>query len=238
MLNIVTIRSDRFRSDEALRCEILDLMAPSYEDPTALLTRDLTHCNTLYLARDDDGRLACFFLVAWEPLEVKGQKTLPSLFMGVSAVRQDVKNAGLAGRVYLRCILDALQWEREWCQKLILWSTTATPTVYLAAHTFLAETEPRLDGSYSPSGSEIALAIRRKFWPQLEIGGHPFVLKDVALNTRYSRQELERADCVRQAKSFSLFHELRIDQAEGDRLLFIARTPDKLDFAHFDERPN
>lgn len=91
MLNIFAIRSGAFKTDVTLRREILDLMATSYEDPTALLTRDLAHCDTLYLARDDKKKLCCFFLVVWKALEVPEGGNVPSLFMGVSAVRQDVK---------------------------------------------------------------------------------------------------------------------------------------------------
>jgi len=228
MLNLITIRSTQFREDEVLRQEMLDLMAPSYEDPTALFTRDLAHCNTLYLARDAEGKMICFFMVAWEPLETPNHKILPSIFLGVSAVRQDAKNSGVVGYLYHQCIADAVEWEQEQNEKLILWGTTATPTIYLAAQTFLADTEPRLDGSYSPIGAELAMAIHQKQWPLIKANDHPFVLKNVALNTRYSEAELERINRICQLKKFELFCKLSIEETNGDRLLFIARTPDRI----------
>ncbi len=230
MPDLMTIPAESFRTDAALLRELHELATPSYEDPSALLARDAAHCDKLYLARDADGKLTCFFFAGWETVAVPAQEELPALYLGFSAARQDVKAGGHAGLLYHRCITAAYEWEREQRRKLILWGTTATPTVYRYVHAFLAEVEPRLDGSYSPSGAEFAQALRRKLAPQSGASAHPFVLKNVAHATRYARAEVERLDRITQTTAFSLFHELGVDEANGDRLLFLARTPDKLSF--------
>lgn len=225
MLNIVTIRSDSFRTDKALRQELLDLMAPSYEDPTVLLTRELEHCNSLYLARDD-GRLLCFFFVAWEAVEVEECGNVPTIYLGLSAARQDAGNPGLIGWLYLRCDEDLVSWEKENKRHLLCWGTTANPIAYLAARAFRVTAEPHLDGSYSSLGAKLAWAIRRGLMLSESTDGHPFVLKGVASGTLYSRQEVEKIARVSEAKKFSLLRDLGIDEAAGDRLLFLAPTPD------------
>jgi hypothetical protein len=229
MLNVETIPARSFKNDAALRREILELVAPSYEDPSAVVAREWAHCNSLYLARAEDGRLICFFLVAWEALEVEGCGNVQTLYLGLSAARQEVKDTGVIGSLYFRCIDDVIAWERESGRRLILWGTTATPTVYLAARAVLDEIEPRLDGSYSPSGAEIAHAVRRKLAVPSSNGEHPFVLKLAASNTRYSPPEAERISRFCQARGFTLFQNLGVDEACGDRLLFIAVAPEQAD---------
>jgi hypothetical protein len=229
MLNVETIAAHSFKDDAALRREILELVAPSYEDPTAVAARFWESCNSLYLARDEDGRLICFFLVGWETLEVEGGGSLQTLHLGLSAARQDVKDTGVIGSPYFRCFDDVASWERESGRRVILWGTTATPMVYLAARALLDEIEPQLDGGYSPSGVEIAHAIRRKLAVPLRNGEHPFVLKSAASNTRYSPPEAERISRFCQARGFTLFQDLRVDETRGDRLLFIAVAPEQAD---------
>ena len=64
----------------------MELSVPSYEDPTAVVYRDLNHSNKLYLARDSDGKLTNFFMVSWEPISFEGS-FIPSVFLGLSVTR-------------------------------------------------------------------------------------------------------------------------------------------------------
>jgi hypothetical protein len=229
MLNIYTIGSELFRTDEALRREMLDLLASSYQDPSALLARELEHCNSLYLARDGD-RLLCFFFVAWETVEVDGYGSASTIYLGLSATRQEVANTGFIGSVYFRCEKDIVCWERKNKRRLLLWGTTANPTIYLVMCAFRACVEPALDGSYSSLGAKLARAFRSKLAAPLSNDEHPFVLKGLAGGTRYSREEVERIERVSETKKFSLLCALGINEAAGDRMLFIARRTDEIDF--------
>lgn len=226
MLDITITQSDLIKTDEALRGELLELTAPSYEDPSAVVEREWKTSNCIYLAREGGGRLACFFLVAWEILEVEDSKCVPTLHLGLSAAGEGAKNVGLTGELYLRCLKDAVAWEKKHGQRLIGWGTTATPIVYLATRAISPEIEPCLDGSYSARSADVANALRRKLGAPISKTDHPFVLKNIATNTRYSPQETERIERVSKAKNFSLFRDLGIDESAGDRLLFLALTPD------------
>lgn len=217
------------KTDDDLRRELLEITAPSYENSSALITREWEHCNSLYLARKGN-QVVCFFFVAWETVTIEGGGILPTLYLGLSATRQEADSTRLIGSLYLRCDKDIIAWETKHNQQLICWGTTATPIVYLLMRAFRPAIEPYLDGSYSPLGASLARAFRRKMTLPESGDEHPFVLKGVANGTRYSPQEKERIEHVAQAKKFSLLHELGVDESTGDRLLFIARTSDKLDF--------
>jgi hypothetical protein len=215
-----------FRHDAVLRALMIELAAPSYEDPVALLSRDLQRCDTLYLASDVKGDLVAFFMVAHEMLALNNQQRIPTIYLGLSATRQDTKNTGRIMALYGRCMLDAMNWQQEVGQDILLWATTATPTIYLAARTLCQDVNPRLDGTYSAESAQIAQALRRAFGydlPHMDI--HPFVLKGVAHRTRYSATEVARNTKIMIRKGFSLFEDLGIDEAQGDRLLFTLRLP-------------
>lgn len=233
MLDVTITRSDLIKTNAALRQELLELAAPSYEDPSAVVEREWETSNCIYLARDGSGSILCFFMVAWETLEFDRSEQVPTLHLGLSAAGEGAKSVGLTGELYLRYLKDAVAWEKKHGQRLIGWGTTATPIVYLATRTFSPEIEPRLDGSYSARGAEVANALRRKLGAPVDTADHPFVLKNLAANTKYSAQEKERIERISKTKNFSLFRDLGVDESTGDRLLFLVPTPDNigLDFS-------
>jgi hypothetical protein len=220
-----TIRDGVFRSNRQLLEEIRDVLAPSYLDASALLDREVAHCETLYLATDEDRRLSAFFMVAWESITVGGVN-LPSVYMGLSAAREDLKSTGHVRDLYAMFVSDAATWQRITGRTLVLWYTTATPSAYLAASAMFDNVEPRPDGTYSERAARIAAAITSAAYPGVESNGHPFVLSAAAPNTRYSERERIRIDGLCQKKGFTLFTILGIDESKGDRLLSICSVPD------------
>ena len=88
--------------------------------------------------------------------------------------------------------------------------------------------QPRPDGDYSPASALIAQGIRRHLGLDIPDGAHPFVLPGFAAGVRYTDSEARRIAAVRAAKGFSMFEDLRIREAAGDRLLFVADVPDVL----------
>jgi hypothetical protein len=222
---IQTIASDTFRYDASLKEEIFNLLSPSYEDPTSLLEREVEHCDTLYVARDIDGRLMAFFLVAWEPLTFNG-KTLPSVYLGLSATSQETKGSGIVRNLYERFRCDASSWERENRRQLVLWATTATPSAYAGVNLLFDQVAPCADGSYSRWAACMARIICRRFsLADTEPDSNPFVLRAVAHKTRYSDAEVERISKIVEKTNFTLFQHLEIDERRGDRLLLICRLP-------------
>lgn len=222
--NVEVLRATEFRTDVTLHAELLEVAAPSYVDPRALLNRDLSRCDTLYLARDTSGGLLGFYMTAFETLQVE-QSAVPAMFLGMSASRQDMKDTGRITMLYARGLAEAMDWESRNAQRLVLWGTTVTPIVYLGVWSSLADVSPQPDGSYSPASLPIADAIRRHLGIRAEPAGHPFALEGIALDTHYSARERARIARVCRLKRFTLFDALGIDDTREDRLLFLGHTP-------------
>jgi hypothetical protein len=224
-MKIDRITQGAFRKDHPLLSALFHLVRPSYEDPTALLDREVAHCDTLYLARDEAGRLLSFFMVAWETLPLD-DRPVPAVYLGLSATSEETKNSGIVYRLYRKFCVDAAAREGETGRRLLLWGTTATPSAFLAVHFLFADVEPRGDGTYSEPGKTTAGQLRRhlKALDPAE-GYHPFLLRRVAGNTRYSAREVERIRGVCRKKGFSLFRQMNLDERNGDRVLFLGRTP-------------
>jgi hypothetical protein len=206
--------------DTQLRSEILSLLAPSYEDPTALLEREVAACDTLYTDRDPDGKLKCFFMVGWQDLSIGGAHQNLA-YLGLSGASVDVKNTARVRGLYDKFNSEAVQWERDQGQTLVLWFTTASPSAYYAGANVFDKAEPFLDGTYSKWGLQVVCAIRER--QGYGNSCHPFVAKSVALATRYSLPELERIQRICSKSNFQLFEQLAVDERGGDRLLVVCR---------------
>ncbi|MDP3293841.1 MAG: hypothetical protein Q8M37_03745 [Nevskia sp.] len=157
-LAIERISGDELRSNPWLRTELALLAAPSYDDATAILAREVADCTHLYIGRDGQGLLAGFFMTSRDYLTA--DHGLPIVHVGWSACRDDLKNSGATMALFERCIVDILAWEQQLGRRALLWSTTASPTIYLGVSRFLAEVEPRCDGGYSRDGARYAPWLR------------------------------------------------------------------------------
>lgn len=223
-LAIEVISGDELRRNAWLRTELALIAAPSYDDATAILAREVADCTHLYIGRDPAGLLAGFFMTSRDYLTT--DHGLPLVHVGWSATRHDLKNSGATMALFERCILDTQAWEKQLGRRALLWSTTASPTIYLGVSRFLADVEPRRDGTYSADGARFAALLRAKLGAAAPADGeHPFAVRGIATGTRYSLSERERIARVSDRKQFSLFDDLGIDESRQDRLIFIARTP-------------
>jgi len=217
-------RGGTFRTDPILIAQLRDILQPSYVDARPLLTRELVHCDTLYLYRDAFGQPESFFLVAWEVLLV-GAEQVPTAYLGLSATRQDTKNSAIVRELYAAFLREAAAWERHSGQPLVLWFTTATPSVCLVAYTMFANAEPRAEGSFTERGATIAATIRSRLGLPATEGTHPFVLKGVAGSTRYSAGERERIHLISAKRNFTMLQDLGGYEECGDRLLYVCYVP-------------
>lgn len=220
------ITADAFRSDNSLLREIEFLAAPNYEDASALLEREVRHCTQAYLIRDNEGVLLAFFLVAFEYLSLSDGTFTPALYLGLSAAQHTPSGAAAVMRLYGSAIADAMRWEQQHGNRLVIWSTTASPMIYKVVSKYLSNLEPSGSGDFSSSGRDRAHALARHLGAHTAT--HPFVLKGYAANTRYSQIERRRIDLTLRAQRFELFKQLAIDESAGDRLLMIASTPYEL----------
>jgi hypothetical protein len=224
MSRLQVVHDGAFRRDEGLKAVIAAVVAPSFIDDVRRLEREFDRCDTLYLLRDQRGDVSCLFLVAWETLEVDG-RVVPALYTGLSAARPDQKGTGRVVRLYDHCVSEARQWEQCHGAKLVVWGTTATPSVLSAARRVFANAQPSDDGTYSEGSARVARAVARRLGVALPAGAHPFVLPRLATGVRYTAEERRRIDAVCRAKRFSLFDRLGVEEARGDRLLFVAEVP-------------
>lgn len=226
MLAVEKIEEGQFRSMPDLCDELHCLAQPSYVDSAEFLRTHLAHCDTLYLRRDTTGSLVCFLLVAYERLELAPDRQTPAVFVGPSVTRDDTAQSGLIMALYARCLCDAIAFQRAAADPGIMWCTTATPSVYLAASAFSDGVNPLPDGSYSPELASYAQSLKKLHGAACG-AAHPFVLPKFS-NTRYSPQERKRILRLTESRDFRLFSTLGVNELEGDRLLLVSRIPERI----------
>ena len=224
MSRLQVVRDGAFQRDEGLKAALAAVAAPSFIDEVGRLERTFDRCDTLYLLRDGHGEVLCFFLVAWEALDVEG-RDVPTLYTGLCAARPGQKNTGSVVKLLNYCMFEAQQWEQRHREKLTIWGTTATPSVFFAARKIFANMQPSADVTYSEESAQLARAIGRRLGTSSPPGSHPFVFPRLAAGVRYSEEERRRIAAVCKAKQFFLFDQLGVDETRGDRLLFIAEVP-------------
>jgi len=174
---------------------------------------------------DSFGAVSCFYLTGWRPLRV-GQEVMPAVHLGLSVTRQVTKNTGQIAALYHACLDDTRRWEAQHGRSLVLWCTTASPTVFLVYSQFLRNTEPRVDGTFTERGAGIARAIRADLGVDPDEGAtHPFVVPNIATDTLYSDAERRRVERVIRKKRFTVFRDLGVDETRHDRLILHASTP-------------
>ena len=215
------IRHTNLSQCSELQHALLDIVRPYYLDPTAVLERELRHCNVAYLHRDTHGSIAAFALFAYEELFVPGEDYVPTLYAGLCAASLTLQKRGMVFKLWSYASEEAIRWEKEHGKALLAWATTATPVTYYGASMY-HHLEPRLDGSFSPTSIRYARALKAKH----ALGAdhdHPFVLKRYANSTRYSPFERSAIQQFCASKQFRIFDLLGIDESQGDRLLMIGR---------------
>uniref|UniRef100_UPI0025D728F2 hypothetical protein n=1 Tax=uncultured Nevskia sp. TaxID=228950 RepID=UPI0025D728F2 len=107
-LVIEVISGEALRRNAWLCTELALLAAPSYDDASAILAREVAACTHLYIGRDEHGTLAGFFMTGREDLSaVHGLPLgLALVHVGWSACREDLKNSGATMALFERCIFD------------------------------------------------------------------------------------------------------------------------------------
>ena len=119
-----------YHDDTKLLDEIRALLAPSYERYGHFGLKGITEPvpgmqHEMYTLRDDAGQLAAFYTVGYH--DITG---IPCGYLGLSAVRDDCKGLGLAGRLYSAQLADCRQREAQAEYRILLYFTTATPLVF------------------------------------------------------------------------------------------------------------
>jgi hypothetical protein len=224
MSRLHVLRDGTFRRDERLKASIAAIVAASFVDDVGGLEIEFERRDTLYFLQDERGEVLSFFMVSWDTLDIDGQR-VPTLNAGLTAARSDQKGNGKSIRLYRHVVSEAQEQERLQQRKLIVWGTVASPIAFLIARKVFANLQPSLDGTYSDDSEQLAWGIRRKLGVAPTAKAHPFVFRHLVAGVRYVEAERRRLADVCQARSFTLFDRLGIDETQGDRLLFVAAVP-------------
>jgi hypothetical protein len=214
------------RADPVLVSEMRDLLAPSYVDARPVLDREFENNTVAYLLSDDTGQLDAFFMVGWDqPGRVSD---MPTVYMGLSACREEYKGRGLTIRLYRQFIRDAAAREAEQGRRLLLWATTAHPLILAVFYRFFDVLAPQPDGACTDKFAKLAWELRGQLKEQYRVGTHSLICRGIATGTRYSDGEMARLEASRSQLDLDLFREWEIDERQGDRLLLLGhvRTTD------------
>ena len=103
-MNIEVFRDDSFREDQALLGAIEEIICPFYENTTTLLSRELRHCNAVYVSRNIERKINAFAMFAFEDLCLEGKGNIPSVYAGLCASSADERHRGLVFRLGLRLL--------------------------------------------------------------------------------------------------------------------------------------
>lgn len=223
-LNIKKVSISELIKNLDLYQSVYNLALPSYVNPDAMLKRDIDSCDRIYLAYDNQAKLCTFFMVGQQKLILNGNP-LVSFYLGLGATSMATKNSGIIRQLYQAFIHDVQELEAKINQRIPLWHTTATPSVFHAFNQMFVENEPDGNGLYTEKGKSLVLAIRSEKGWNYQVNEHPFVVKNIAHNTLYSDSEVARIKQICIEKNFRLFDELGIDERKGDRLIRISFVP-------------
>jgi len=109
----------------------------------------------------------------------------------------------ISSRLYYNFSNDAYNYQQKNNNKLIFYCITATPIILLTLPKVLDNVKPDLEGSYTKNDNEIIETIKKSKRLDKFSAGHPYVLKGVAVNTKYSMSEEARL------KEFELKNEIK-----------------------------
>lgn len=207
------LKSDDFKT------AIEEIAAQSYSNPDVLLEQEFKKNNTAYLSIDANGKVQAFFLVGWSTLEV-GDRERDCVFLGLSAVRKELKGGALAVSLYRAFFQDAKQYASKTGTSVAWWFHTASPIVAGVMWRVAPNIGPSKDGMMSSRHLELLNAIVKHFGfvpfqhPEL-----PFILQAIA-KARYSVTETARLGS-RLSRQASPLTGWNIQERAGDRLLFV-----------------
>ena len=215
--DFITKRRRNFKNDLQLISAIKDTIHDNYVDTEHLIEREINHCDNIIYTENDAGEILCFAMYNFEKLD-----KIETCYVGLTASRNNAKSSGMASHLW-RCIATECQEKQKELEcKLLIWLTTPTPIVFYWFINFLHDAEPFIDGSFSPRGELIINKLKASKYPKAQASEiHPFVLKNVAMNTRYSYDEQIRINAAEKKLKISAFKKYNVDETAGDRFLII-----------------
>jgi hypothetical protein len=208
-----------YQDNPALLNQMTAVAAPSYDGTSSLLEREFTHNHIVYFIRNKEQELVAFFLTNFDAIE-------DELFsyMGLLAIDQRYKNSFLAAPLVFHYIRRLKEKEFLLGRHIQPWATTATLTVLKLLGSF-CQHEPQLDGSFTDAGEAVARKVGH-YYKLPSDQANPFVVRGIAQNTHYSKEENLRVERTTRRKGSHVLEQFRIDEKLGDRLIVLVRFLD------------
>lgn len=228
-MKIEVLGKDCFTSSKLIS-ELHQLLAPSFEKPAVVLQRAIEKSSRLYLGKDSTERIVSFFFSdLGSHLMVMGN-ALPSLHLGLSGARQELKTLGATLPLYNLCLADAAQWEANTGKKLWVWGTTSRTAVLRIAYKYLTSISPSVNGTFSAEAKALAQSLREYLKVPMIPSEHPFLLRRAFQGFGYTEEETRHVQQAILNDSFVLAHNLNI--RDCDFILFVGQIGEKLPEFH------
>ncbi|MGE0885335.1 MAG: hypothetical protein AB7P14_17455 [Blastocatellales bacterium] len=219
-MRIEVLGKDCFRNS-TLISELLQLLAPSFEEPDLVLQRAMEKSSRLYLGKDATGRIISFFFCDFgSHLSVAGSP-LPSLYLGLSGTLQELKATGTVLPLYSLCIADAADLEACIGKKLWIWGATANTAVLRVVYKYMTSINPGPDGKFSSESRILAQALREYLKVPSSSSDHPFLLRRAFSGYRHTETEARRMQQTNRDDEFALVRQLDIRNCEA--VLFVGQ---------------
>lgn len=226
-MNILYMSTAELSDNRNLFYELQQLLKQYYEDPAWVLAKGISRSKNIYIGFNMKGCIECFAMINFDTILAGPHTPLDTMYFGLCAASKGQGSSVAMEALTRRCLLDGREWEVRNNTRLVLWATTASPSIYYGASKLWSALEPAIDGSFTERGAFVARAISAKL-NVAPLGIHPFVLKKIAIGTKYNNDEQQRIDTICKTKRFSLFEQLGVFEAEYDRLLLIGAIPEDL----------
>jgi len=209
-------------ADTSIGADISSITAESYSNPGVLLSQEFAKNNQVYLSLSSEGQLEAFFMVGWSEINLHGAP-IDCVFLGLSAVTAKRKGSGIVLTLYGRFFHDAAQIANSRNRPVAWWFHTASPIVAGVMWKIADDIGPQPDGTLSAEQHVLLRAIqdRYNFLPYRD-ERMPCVLRRFA-QARYARDEVSRLN-ARRARDRSILDDWNIDEAAGDRVLFVGQS--------------
>lgn len=224
-LQLQVVEGNNFQNDSQLVSALRGIIEETYIDPLPILMRSLSSCDQLYLVFREK-QIASFLTVSRPQSLTVGDQDFRSIYLGLGATEEKFRKTGALRYLFQQLILNFQAWEKKNQKPILLWFTTANPLALPLMHSVFPELEPKGDGRFSQAGEALAHSVcSQAGWTKLQSPEHPFVLRGLVQDARYSKKERESIARASKRLEPSLLAKLEIKERNGDRLLLITRIP-------------
>jgi len=218
-----------YQSNTELMDEMTAVAAPSYNGTRSLLEREFAHNHFVYFIRNKGQELVAFFLTNFDEIDNE-----LICYMGLLAVDTRYKNSFLSAPLVFHHIRRLKEKEFLLGRSIQTWATTASRTILKLFSSF-CHYEPAPDGSFTEEGKAIARKIGH-YYNLTSDRQNPFVVRKLAYETQYSKEENLRMEHVARPKSVNVFEQFGIDEKLGDRLIVVVRSLDVQKFLKWSQK--